>query len=124
MQDDAEDRETRGKGAEAYGGDQDAEPPAGNDPLVREEEEAAAREAAEIGGRSGMEDIEEEKRGGAEHGGGESEGFEQAEQLLEEHATHGDPGVDPLENAPAAEEEEDPSVHGEADEIDSTEKRP
>jgi hypothetical protein len=123
MQNDAENAETRGKGAEAYGGDQDAGPPAGSDALVREEEEAAAREAAGIGGRSGMEDVEEEKRGPAEHGGGEAEGFEQAEELLEEQATHGDLGVDPSGNAPAAEEEKDPSVHGEADEVDSTEKR-
>lgn len=119
---DPRDREAR-KGTEAYGGDQDAEPPAGGDALVREEEEAAGGEAAQIGGRSGMEDMDEEQRGPAEHGGGESEGFEQAEELLVEHATHGDPGVDPLANAPAVEEEKDSSVHGEADEVDSTEKR-
>ena len=57
-----------------------------------------------------------------EAGGGESEGFEQAEELLEEHATHGDPGPDPTE---LAGEPEDPGAaeaeYGEADEIDSTE---
>jgi hypothetical protein len=99
---------------------QNADSPAGDDELVREEEEAAKGEAARIGGRSGMEDMEEEKRGPAEHGAGEAEGFEQAEELLEGQATHADPSVDPLREAPAAEEEEDPSVHGEADEVDST----
>lgn len=120
---DPQDPQSRGKGTEAYGGNQDAEPPAGDDELVREEEEAAGGEAARIGGRSGMEGMKEEKRAGAEHGGGEAEGFEQAEELLEEQATHGDPAVDPLGNAPAVEEEEDSSVHGEADEVDSTERR-
>lgn len=113
-------REARGKGAEAYGGDQKSS--AGDDELVREEEEAAGGEAARIGGRSGMEGMEEAKRAAAEHGGGEAEGFEQAEELLEEQATHGDPAVDPLGNA-SEPEEKDPSVHGEADEVDSTETR-
>jgi hypothetical protein len=109
-----------GKGTEAYGGDQDSEAPAGGDELIHEEEEAAAGEAAEIGGRSGMEDMEEAERGAAEHGAGEAEGFEQAEQLLEGQATHGDPALDPQRNAPEAEEEKDSSVHGEADQVDST----
>jgi hypothetical protein len=121
---DPQNRDATGKGAEAYGGDQDAEPPAGDDELAREEEEAAGGEAARIGGRSGMEGMEEAKRSAAEHGGGEAEGFEQAEELLEDQATHGGPAADPLADAPAVEEEKDPSVHGEADEIESTEKRP
>ncbi len=96
---------------------------AADEGLIHEEEEAAAAEAAGIGGRSGMEGMEEAERSVAEHGGGEAEGFEQAEELLEEHATHGDPAIDPLRDAAAVEEEEDPSVHGEADEIASSEKR-
>jgi hypothetical protein len=88
---------------------------------VQEEEAAAAAEAAQIGGRSGMEGMDEAERAAAEHGGGESEGFEEAEKLLEGQATHADPGVSPLGEAPAAEQEEDPSVHGEADQVDSTE---
>jgi hypothetical protein len=92
--------------------------------LIRQEEDAAAAEAGRIGGRSGMEGMDEAERAAAEHGGGVAEGFEQAEQLLEEHAGHGDPGGDPLADAPAAESEEDPSVHGEADRIgDETERR-
>jgi hypothetical protein len=93
----------------------------GRDDLIREEE-AAAREAARIGGRSGMEGMDEAKRSAAEQGGGEAEGFEQAEELLEEQATHGDPSVDPFSDVPAAEEEKDDAVHGEADQIESTER--
>lgn len=88
---------------------------------VRNEEQAAAREAASIGGRSGMEGMDEAERASAEHGGGVSEGFEQAEELLEEQASHAEGGVDPLADAPAIEAEPDRSVHGEGDEIDSTE---
>jgi hypothetical protein len=84
--------------------------------VLREEEDAAAAEARQIGGRSGMEGMDEAKRASAEHGGGESEGFEEAEKLLEEQATHGDPLVDPLRDAPKVEEEESPAVYGEADE--------
>jgi hypothetical protein len=88
---------------------------------IREEEEAAAAEAARIGGRSGMEGMDEARRASAEHGGGEAEGFEEAEDLLEEHATHGDLSANPLSDAAATEAEPDPSTHGEADEVDSTE---
>ena len=59
------------------------------DPIERDierEEAGAAREAANIGGRSGMEDVPEEERPLAEAGEGESEGFEQAEELLEERS--------------------------------------
>jgi hypothetical protein len=88
---------------------------------VREEEEAAAAEAARIGGRSGMEGMDEAKRASAEHGGGESEGFEEAEELLEEEATHGDAFGNPLRDAGAVEEEKDPAAYGEADRVESTE---
>jgi hypothetical protein len=63
----------------------------------REQEEAAADEAAAIGGRVSDEPPPEEDAGEdpaqrplVEAGQGESEGFEQAEQELVEHATHGD----------------------------------
>lgn len=85
---------------------------------VREEEEAAAAEARRIGGRSGMEGMDPAERASAEHGGGEREGFEEAEDLLEKQATHGDPSVDPLRDAPAPEAEEQVAVYGEADEVD------
>ena len=89
--------------------------------LLEEQEDAAAAEAARIGGRSGMEGMDEAERGPAEHGGGVSEGFEEAEELLEDQAAHGDPLVNPLTDAPEAEAEEDPGVYGEADEVESTE---
>ncbi|MDX6603362.1 MAG: hypothetical protein QOF13_2564 [Solirubrobacterales bacterium] len=88
---------------------------------VREEEEAAAAEAARIGGRSGMEGMDEAERASAEHGGGQAEGFEEAEELLEEQASHGDPSTNPLRDAGATEAEEDTAVYGEADELESTE---
>jgi hypothetical protein len=88
---------------------------------VRKEEDAAAAEARRIGGRSGMEDMDEAKRAAAEHGGGESEGFEEAEELLEEQASHGDAYGDPLRDAGAPEAEQDPAVYGEADEIEEEE---
>jgi len=56
----------------------------------QEEIEAAAREAAGIGGRAGDEDLPPAERAVREAGGGESEGFEDAEALLIEHASHGD----------------------------------
>ena len=90
--------------------------------LIEQEEDAAAAEAARIGGRSGMEGMDEAERASAEHGGGESEGFEESEKLLEEQATHGDPAVHPLADTASPEAEPDPGVYGEADEIESTEK--
>jgi len=89
-----------------------------DDPLVEEEEGAAATEAARIGGESGMEGMDEAKRSVAEHGGGESEGFEEAEELLSEHASHGEPGGDPLRDALGIEPDEDPATYGEADEVE------
>ena len=100
------------------------ESPEGNSPqedLIETEEEAAAAEAARIGGRSGMEDMDEAERAAAEHGNGEAEGFEEAERLHQENATHGDPTGDPLADAAAPEAEPSPGVYGEADEIESTE---
>jgi len=56
----------------------------------QEQAEQAAREAAGIGGRAGDEDLPPAERPVREAGGGESEGFEQAEEALVEHASHGD----------------------------------
>src|SRR5215204_4806816 len=92
-----------------------------DDKLIQQEEDAAASEAARIGGRSGMEGMDEAQRSAAEHGGGEAEGFEEAEKLLEEQATHGDPAVDPLRDAPSPEADPDPSVHVYFNEMASTE---
>jgi hypothetical protein len=85
---------------------------------VRKEEDAAAAEARRIGGRSGMEGMDEAKRAAAEHGGGESEGFEEAEELLEEQASHGNAYGDPLRDAGAVEADEDAASYGEADDVE------
>lgn len=56
----------------------------------QDETDEAAREAAAIGGVAGDEDLDPVERAVIEAGGGESEGFEQAEQALIEHASHTD----------------------------------
>lgn len=56
----------------------------------REETDAAAAEAAHIGGPSVNADIDPAERAVIEGGGGEAEGFEEAERALIEHASHGD----------------------------------
>ena len=61
------------------------------DPRYEQEEtEAAAAEAARIGGVAGDERLDPAQRPVVEGGGGESEGFEEAEDALIEHASHGD----------------------------------
>jgi hypothetical protein len=56
----------------------------------QEEAAAAAEEAGAIGGVAGDEDLDPAERPLAEAGEGVAEGFEQAEEVLIEHATHGD----------------------------------
>jgi hypothetical protein len=96
------------------------------DPIERDverEEDAAAREAGAIGGRSGEEDMDPAERASAEHGGGESEGFEQAEELLEERATHEDDRGGPLKDRPDPEplEADRRDDYADADDVESTE---
>jgi hypothetical protein len=88
---------------------------------VEREEDAAAREAANIGGRSGMEDVPEKERPLAEAGEGESEGFEEAEELLEERATHDDDRGKPFRDRPDPEPDHQRTSYGEGDRVDSTE---
>ena len=60
-----------------------------------------------------------------EAGGGESEGFEQAEEELREQAEHGDPASSPAADAFEPEVESDRetgAARGEADEFRSTER--
>ena len=80
-----------------------------------EQEQAAAREAGGIGGEVSYDRLgeEDEKVDAAqapliEAGEGESEGFELAEQELEEHASHGDMHAAGrvLEDAPRQSEDE------------------
>jgi hypothetical protein len=61
------------------------------DPLADDEADAAAREAAEIGGRVPQEEgIDPAQRALVEGGSGVAEGFELAEEDLIEHTSHGD----------------------------------
>ncbi len=59
-------------------------------PYEQEETDLAAQEAALIGGRAGDEGLPAAERAVREAGGGEAEGFEEAEAELIEHASHGD----------------------------------
>ncbi|HEY2637614.1 MAG TPA: hypothetical protein VGI54_09520 [Solirubrobacteraceae bacterium] len=88
-----------------------------HDPFEDEEAEAAAAEAARIGGTAGDENLPDADRPVLEAGGGEAEGFEQAEQDLIEHASHGDEhsGRMALYDAPEAEEAGSTADYGEAD---------
>ena len=97
----------------------ETEPPP--DALEREAEEEAATEAGAIGGESGLDGMDPAERASAEHGGGVSEGFEQAEQRLEEEATTDYVEGDPIRDAGEVEAEPDPATHGEADHERSSE---
>jgi hypothetical protein len=56
----------------------------------QEEIDAAAAEAGRIGGIAGDEDLDPAERPVVEAGGGDAEGFEEAERALIDHASHGD----------------------------------
>jgi hypothetical protein len=90
-----------------------------------EETEAAAREAAEVGGRAGDEGLDPAERPLVEAGEGVAEGFELAEEELVEAAQHGDRGGDPQQDAFTPEVESDRSTaeYGEADHEESSEVR-
>jgi len=101
----------------------------GPDP-VRQEADKAAADAAAIGGRPSSEPPSREatadpaQRPLAEAGQGEAEGFEQAEQELVEHASHGDQHAarQAIEDAPASSEDELATEGGEADHERSSER--
>jgi hypothetical protein len=99
---------------------QDRDPAAGvsDDPLVREQEEAAAAEAAKIGGTPSPTDADPAMQPLYEAGQGEAEGFEQAERELVERASHGEERSNPTSDAFTPERESDRStaVYGEPDE--------
>jgi hypothetical protein len=59
-------------------------------PYEQQETDEAAREAAEIGGSAGDEELDPAQRPVKEAGGGEAEGFEETEHALIDHASHGD----------------------------------
>jgi hypothetical protein len=93
------------------------------DALVEEETNAAAAEAAAIGGRVTPEVGDPAMDPVYEAGGGEEEGFEESEAELIEAASHGDPAPDPTTVAFTPEAESDLSTarYGEPDEEDVTE---
>ena len=99
------------------------------DPLLRREEAAAAREAGGIGGRTPEyedeegRDASERDRALIEGGEGVEEGFEVAEEDLVEAASHGENRYDPS-TADFGDEEsagDADAISGEPDEIDVTE---
>ncbi|MGI8460218.1 MAG: hypothetical protein ACR2OC_01085 [Solirubrobacterales bacterium] len=103
--------------------------PPENDQLADREADAAAKEAGAIGGKVSADRPDpgsDEPADPAEHavlegGGGVSEGFEQAEGDLIEHASHGDPAPDPTTQI-SDEAEGDDAEHGAADHERSSER--
>jgi hypothetical protein len=85
------------------------------DVLAEEEAEAAAAEAAQIGGNVPQDDEDPALAPLAEAGQGESEGFELAEKDLEDIASHGDEHRFPGGVAPPPEEPQQ-AEYGEPDE--------
>lgn len=67
---------------------------------------------------------EEARRPVEEAGGGEAEGFEQAEELLERNATHEEFGTNPSDDAfpPEVESDRSGAEYGEADEATHEER--
>ena len=88
------------------------------------EEAAAAAEAGAIGGPHPRGEPDDPAlRAVYEAGGGEAEGFEQAEEALIRNASHDDGGGKPLRDAfrPEAEADHSSGVYAEADRVESTE---
>jgi hypothetical protein len=88
--------------------------------LIAEEESAAGAEAREIGGPAPASARDPWMQPVYDAGGGEREGFEQAEDDLIENATHGDGRANPLRDAidPEVEADRSGAEYGEADEED------
>jgi hypothetical protein len=81
---------------------------------VTDEAEAAADEAARIGGEAPVESDDPAQQPLIEAGQGESEGFELAEARLRDIASHGDEHHFPDRDVPAA-EDDGQAEQGEAD---------
>jgi hypothetical protein len=86
-----------------------------DDPLAEEEAEAAAAEAAEIGGPAPDDRVDPAQRPVVEGGEGQAEGFELAEAELIDNAAHGDRKQFPSQDAPPPEEPTN-TAFGEPDE--------
>lgn len=83
--------------------------------LAQEEAEAAAEEAAHIGGDVAKDSDDPAEQPLIEAGEGEAEGFELAEKDLEDIAEHGDQHRFP-DNVPSPPEEMTDAEYGEPDE--------
>jgi hypothetical protein len=83
--------------------------------LAKEEAEAAAAEAAGIGGEVAKDSEDPAEQPLIEAGEGEAEGFELAERDLEDIASHGDQHRFP-DSVPPPPEEPSDAEYGEADE--------
>ena len=83
--------------------------------LIEEEAEAAAAEAAKIGGEAPVDSDDPAQQPLIEAGEGEAEGFELAEQQLEDNAAHGDEHRFPDRDVRPAEDRGE-AEFGEADE--------
>ena len=95
-------------------------------PYEQDETDLAAQEAAQIGGVAGDETLDPAERAVREGGGGEAEGFEEAEAALIDHASHGDQQAAHaiLHDAGRAEEDDPEREDGEADRERSSEFDP
>jgi hypothetical protein len=93
-------------------------------PYEQEETDLAAQEAGAIGGVAGDEALDPAERAVREGGGGESEGFEEAEAALIDHASHGDQQSAHaiLHDAAGAEEDIPGREYGEGDREYSSER--
>ena len=89
----------------------------------RQEEQAAAAEAGQIGGPAPDIEGNEASRPVEEAGGGVAEGFEESERELVEQASHGEQRWDPEADAFPAEGEGERAnrTYAEPDEVDPTE---
>lgn len=86
------------------------------DPIAEEEADAAAAEAARIGGPAPDDPVDDPaQRPLVEGGEGEAEGFELAEEELIDNAEHGNQNSFPSRDAGAPEEQLD-ATYGEPDE--------
>jgi hypothetical protein len=85
-----------------------------SDRLAGREAEAAAAEAAKIGGEAPADSDDPAQRPLVEAGEGEAEGFELAEQQLQDIASHGDQHRFPDRDVPPPEEREE-AERGESD---------
>src|SRR5947209_1225004 len=96
---------------------------------AREEADAAAAEAARIGGSTSSEPpaagdaVDEAQRPLVEAGQGEAEGFEQSERELIEHSSHGDQHAArrAIEDAPSNADDGRAAAPGDADHEHSSE---